>query len=92
MGFPAGLDSPGYNVCMPIFEYRCTDCEREFEAFVTAERTAECPACQGANLVKLLSSPGMVRGTDGGSRAQASLPMAGGCGAGGAHCACRGES
>ena len=73
---------------MPIFEYRCGDCAREFEAFVTAERTPECPACQGSNLQKLLSSPGMVGGSNGGKSA-GSLPMAGGCGAGGAHCACR---
>jgi putative FmdB family regulatory protein len=73
---------------MPIFEYRCSDCEREFEAFVTTERTAECPGCHGANLVKLLSSPGMVGGSNGGSRSEA-LPMGGGCGAGGAACACR---
>jgi putative FmdB family regulatory protein len=72
---------------MPIFEYRCGDCDREFEAFVTAHRAAECPACHGANLIKQLSSPGMVGGSNG-SRTDASLPM-GSCGAGGAHCACR---
>jgi putative FmdB family regulatory protein len=72
---------------MPIFEYRCADCEREFEAFVTTDRTAECPACRGANLMKLLSSPGMV-GTSNGS-ARTAMPMAGGCGGGGPHCACR---
>jgi putative FmdB family regulatory protein len=76
---------------MPIFEYQCTDCEQEFEAFVTADRTAECPACHGANLRKLLSSPGMVGGANG-SRREASLPMAGGCGAGGVHCPCRSEA
>ena len=54
---------------MPIFEYRCSDCEREFEAFVTADRKAECPACQGANLVKRLSSPGMVGASNGGAKA-----------------------
>jgi putative FmdB family regulatory protein len=71
---------------MPIFEYRCGECEREFEAFVTAERTPECPSCGGGKLTKLLSSPGMVGASNG--RAE-SLPMSGGCGAGGAHCACR---
>ena len=76
---------------MPLFEYRCSDCEREFEAFVTGERTAECPACHGANLVKRFSSPGMVGASNGSSRADSTLPMAGGCGAGGAYCACRGE-
>jgi putative FmdB family regulatory protein len=72
---------------MPIFEYRCGDCEREFEAFVTTERTAECPSCGGENLTKLLSSPGMV-GASNGSRSEP-LPMSGGCGGGGAHCAFR---
>ena len=73
---------------MPIFEYRCQDCDRAFEAFVTAARAAECPACRGANLVKQLSSPGMV-GSNGGK--PDALPMRGGCGAGGAHCACRSD-
>ena len=74
-------------LCMPIFEYRCSDCERDFEAFVTADRKAECPSCQGSNLVKRLSSPGMVGASNG--SAKAAMPMGGGCGAGGAHCACR---
>ena len=73
---------------MPIFEYRCGDCDRQFEIFVTADRHAACPACQGANLVKLLSSPGMVGGSNG-ARAESRVPMAGGCGGGGPHCACR---
>jgi putative FmdB family regulatory protein len=72
---------------MPIFEYHCSDCAREFEAYVSAERTAECPACQGTNLVKRLSSPGMVGASAG--RQSSAAPMAGGCGAGGPHCACR---
>ena len=74
---------------MPIFEYRCSDCEREFEAYVSADRAPECPACRGANLVKQLSSPGMVGASAGRSAAGSQLPMGGGCGAGGPHCACR---
>ena len=72
---------------MPLFEYRCSDCEHDFEAFVTADRKAECPSCRGANLVKRWSTPGMVGASNG--SAKAAMPMAGGCGAGGAHCACR---
>lgn len=69
---------------MPLFEYQCRDCGRTFEAFVTAERTAGCPDCQGSNLIKLLSSPGMV----GASSGRSAEPFAG-CGAGGDGCACR---
>jgi putative FmdB family regulatory protein len=72
---------------MPIFEYLCNDCGRQFETFVTGDRKAACPGCQGANLGKLLSRPGMVGASD---RSQAqSPPSFGGCGAGGASCACR---
>ena len=72
---------------MPIFEYQCRDCGRTFETFVTGERKAACPACHGANLGKLLSRPGMV----GAERPAGvgSQPSFGGCGAGGASCACR---
>jgi putative FmdB family regulatory protein len=73
---------------MPIFEYRCGECERAFEAFVTADRSAECPSCGSVRLVKQLSSPGMV-GVSSESKPAAALPMGGGCGAGGAGCACR---
>jgi len=45
---------------MPLFEYECRDCAKPFEAFVTADRTAVCPACEGTNLTKLLSRLGMV--------------------------------
>jgi putative FmdB family regulatory protein len=73
---------------MPIFEYHCRDCGQAFETFVTGERKAACPGCQGENLAKLLSRPGMVgAGSDHGR--QAAEPSFGGCGAGGASCACR---
>lgn len=72
---------------MPIFEYACTECGKEFEAFVTASRTAACPACEGTKLEKRLSTPGMVGAAAG--RREASIPPSGGCGAGGAGCACR---
>ena len=71
---------------MPLFEYLCRDCEKPFEAFVTADRKPECPACHGENLSKLLSRLGMV----GASASQpgscaAPAPM---CGAQGGRCGC----
>lgn len=40
---------------MPLFEYVCRDCERPFEAFVTADRQPECPSCHSRSLEKQLS-------------------------------------
>jgi putative FmdB family regulatory protein len=42
---------------MPIFEYTCKSCGREFEALVRAGTTAMCPACQSTDLEKLMSLP-----------------------------------
>ena len=68
---------------MPMFEYACRGCGRHFEAFVTTTRQASCPACQGADLQKLLSTPGMV-GTGGRKEAE-SFPA---CKSQGGHCGC----
>jgi putative FmdB family regulatory protein len=68
---------------MPLFEYSCRGCGRQFEAFVTADRAAACPACEGTDLQKLLSSPGMV-GTSG-RKENAAIPS---CRAQGGHCGC----
>jgi putative FmdB family regulatory protein len=60
---PPGIGRRGpvaYNWAMPLFEYECRDCGKPFEAFVTADRAAACPACEGTNLTKLLSRLGMV--------------------------------
>lgn len=40
---------------MPIFEYACTDCGREFEALVRSDTVPECPACHSTHLHKQLS-------------------------------------
>jgi len=40
---------------VPIFEYTCQDCAREFEALVRADTVAQCPQCRSTRLVKQLS-------------------------------------
>lgn len=42
---------------MPIYEYRCQACENEFELLVRKDTVVACPACEGADLEKLLSLP-----------------------------------
>ena len=42
---------------MPIFEYSCNACGRQFEFLKLPATTAEpsCPACQSADLTRVLS-------------------------------------
>ena len=40
---------------MPIFEYECRTCGREFETLVRTGDVPACPACSSQDLDKLLS-------------------------------------
>lgn len=40
---------------MPLYEYACQRCEKQFEALVRASETPECPACHGTALERRLS-------------------------------------
>jgi putative FmdB family regulatory protein len=82
---------------MPIYEYRCADCDRSFEAFVRPhDGGAECPHCHSAKLTRELST--FAARTNGDSTAAASAAIAnsgssngngfsgGGCCGGGCGC------
>jgi len=59
---------------MPIYEYACQDCGREFETLVRSDTVPECPACHSQRLEKQLS----VFAT--GNAPEAMPAMAGPCG------------
>ena len=40
---------------MPLYEYSCKQCDRQFEALVRAGEAPECPACHGHDLERRLS-------------------------------------
>ncbi len=40
---------------MPIYEYRCPKCRKEFEELVFGEEIPPCPECGNAETEKLLS-------------------------------------
>jgi putative FmdB family regulatory protein len=42
---------------MPIYEYRCGRCQKEFEVLVRAGQNPSCPECGNEDLQKLLSVP-----------------------------------
>ncbi len=41
---------------MPIFEYHCNECEKEFEILILGDQEVSCPNCMGKNVSKLLST------------------------------------
>jgi putative FmdB family regulatory protein len=45
---------------MPLYEYSCRACGREFEVLVRAGSVPSCPACHGEDLERLLSIPGSL--------------------------------
>jgi putative FmdB family regulatory protein len=69
---------------MPIYEYRCRQCEAEFEKLVGSDTAVACPHCDSAQVTRRLS---LFR-----ARVQAGVgpPAAGGpggcCGGGGCGC------
>lgn len=40
---------------MPIYEYRCQQCNNEFETLVLKGATPACPACQSTSLERQVS-------------------------------------
>jgi putative FmdB family regulatory protein len=69
---------------MPIYEYRCRECDGEFEKYVAGAATAvACPTCASEQVMRKLS----VFGLKTVGALQSSGPSAGGgcCGGG---CAC----
>ncbi|MDL2316120.1 zinc ribbon domain-containing protein [Desulfovibrio sp. OttesenSCG-928-A18] len=40
---------------MPIYEYKCTKCEKEFEELVFGDENPPCPACGAGETTRLLS-------------------------------------
>ncbi len=44
---------------MPIFEFTCRGCGRQFETLVLKGSTPECPACTSQDLERMLSVPAL---------------------------------
>ena len=70
---------------MPIYEYRCDDCGKQFEKLVRASAPkVACPGCGGEKLEQQYSTFSAQMGSGGSAAAAPCGPMAGGggCGAG----------
>ena len=68
---------------MPIYEYRCRSCAKDFEKYMHAAETAvACPACDSGDVMRKLS----VFGLRSDSPVASAVASGGGCCGGG--CAC----
>ncbi len=45
---------------MPIYEYTCKACGKNFETLVLGSDTPKCPACNSEDLARLMSKCGFV--------------------------------
>lgn len=68
---------------MPIFEYRCDDCQNEFEELVMGDQEVTCPGCKSGKVTKLLSSFAAAGGSSSVGAAGGSITSGGGCGSSG---------
>ncbi|MBI1311289.1 zinc ribbon domain-containing protein [bacterium] len=58
---------------MPIFEYVCASCSREFETLVRRGEQPVCPECGASDVSKLFSAPAAP------VMSSSSLPLTGSC-------------
>jgi putative FmdB family regulatory protein len=66
---------------MPLYEYRCSHCDKPFEKYArTFNDPAECPVCGTAEVTRLLSTFAVSSG--GHSAAAGERSSGGGCGEG----------
>ena len=69
---------------MPLYEYRCAECDKGFEKYVRAwSEAVRCPDCASESVEKQLSTFAFTAG------AGSSVSPAGGCGCGRGGCGCR---
>ena len=48
---------------MPIYEFRCKDCERKFEVKLPMSRSGEkqsCPECKSSNTLRIFNAVSVV--------------------------------
>ena len=63
---------------MPIYEYTCNGCGKEFETLVMGSDTPSCPGCESQDLSRLMSKCGFVSKSAGpGGESQVTASSAG---------------
>jgi putative FmdB family regulatory protein len=71
---------------MPIYEYSCPECGKEFEKLVGPQVAVACPACASGRVIRRISLVGVRTGGLGASASSGEGSPGACCGGG---CGCR---
>ncbi|NNF99567.1 MAG: zinc ribbon domain-containing protein [Desulfobacteraceae bacterium] len=68
---------------MPIYEYHCEECGKDFEYLVFGSDCPECPECEGKKVCRLMSACGFISKSGSGETVSSSAGASscGGCAA-----------
>ncbi len=75
---------------MPLYEYHCETCDRDFEKrrpIKEADAAIQCPECEGAQVTRKVSLFFAIT-----KNSSSAMSSGGGCCGGGGACACSGHS
>jgi len=65
---------------MPLYEYTCRKCKRDFELLIRSDETPQCPDCGSRKLDKLLSVTAAHVGSAASALPICGAPAMGACG------------
>ncbi len=71
---------------MPIYEYHCPSCGKDFETLVRGDTMVSCPACESARVERRMSVTARPGGGPAADFSRLGPPSGGGCGSGGCGC------
>ncbi|HPA13849.1 MAG TPA: zinc ribbon domain-containing protein [Desulfobacterales bacterium] len=66
---------------MPIYEYHCEKCDRNFECLVFGQERPECPSCHSKSVNRLISACRFISKGGGGETVKTSASSCSGCNA-----------
>lgn len=65
---------------MPIYEFRCNKCEKDFEYLIMGSDKPVCPTCNTKEVYKLMSACGFVSKGGGGGETTKTSASSSSCG------------